>query len=280
MSANDCLTQLVHELTSEPVGRKGLGTELERRFVEEGMSAAVAAEMSERFVPVLVERLEEALAFWDAEDIPRPVELAKNGSVAFGIIHQKYEGKLPSHFFEVLEDVQTANESSLLGIAALYCIAVGCDRVFITDKGGGDSGVDVLARKRSAAGAAHTIIAVQCKAESHPAGPLSVATIAHRFRDGMQEVKRWKEYFRAIGASELQSSPGILFGVIASKGLSNKGSQKARDLGVFSSSSRQIAHIVASRWSREEIAQFCSTVPNSRDLRRNLVNEMTEIMQE
>lgn len=273
VSHSHAIADLITQLTTMPFSREGLRSELERRFAVSLSSAIAAAELAERHMPALMEQLETQLSVWDSEAVPRPLEVSSHGSVAYGVYHPKYSGGLPSHYFDVLEFVFKANESVLLGITTLYLIDLGCDMVFVTDKGGGDAGVDVLGRKYGARGAPHVLIAVQCKAEAKSLGPVPVDAIADRFRHGLEEKKQWADYFRTSVASDLRLAPGILFGVLATKGLSGRGSQRALERGIFSSSPRQIAYSLACNWDLDSIDSFCHDIPSTRNLSRNLVPE-------
>lgn len=275
-TAVEIVRKLVDALTNAPVCRVSILSELERLFRAAGWPEIQAAVLAESSLELAMERLERSLEVWDADLIPRPLAFGNYTSVVKGINDPDYGGGLKAHYFDILRVVAESNERELLGIGALYCAALSCDRIFITDRGGGDAGVDVLARAENHGAIGHTIIAVQCKAAKNPVTRLEVEHIASRFSSGMSET-RWDEYRRVTEARELRQSPGVVFAILASRGLAPSGVDRAVVRGVMASSPRQVAFALSDRWTTSQIVDFCANVPRNRDLTRNLANEIPSI---
>jgi len=272
---SEVVSKLIDELSISPVGRLRIRSQLEARLKKAGLSALRCAELSEASVDYALERIEATFESWDREGVPRPFNYGKSNTIILGLEDGGYSGNLPGEFFDVLNLVQNATDHSLLGISALLCARLECDRIFICDKGGGDAGVDVLARRRGEFCVGHTILAVQAKAHPAPLSRLQVEQISHRFRLGLEE-ENWKAYKRAAAVEDLPQSPGLVFVVIASKGLSTGGVDAAVLRGLMSSSPRQVAYALARQWSAVQIQAFCASVPSTRNLERNLFHELPQ----
>lgn len=276
MSAvSEVIAAIKSELTSAPVGRVRLRSEIEHRLREAGQSPARSAELSESSVHIALEEIERTFSGWDQEGIPRPFSSGSNNSILTGVLDRRYQGELPRDFFEMLNFVESASDHALLGISVLACAVLGCDRIFVTDKGGGDSGVDVLGRLRAKIGVGHTIYAIQAKAYASPLDRLKVEDVAYRFKLGLEE-SNWVEYRRASSVDELAQSPATVFVLLASKGLSASGSKAAKSRGIMASSPRQVALLLARCWTAVQVEKFCAQVPGTRNLDRNLFFEIPE----
>ncbi|MGW9351868.1 hypothetical protein [Nocardiopsis flavescens] len=247
---------------------------LEEVFRQEGLDHLAANELSEAKTPELIEAIEKEFQAWDAEMVPRPVSASRNGRVLFGLRSMRYKNDLPRHYFDVLDYVKCADEKNLLGIAVLANAVLGCDRIFVTDKGGGDAGVDILARLPQPIGQPCFLIATQCKAYSQPLSRLEVDSVWHRYQIGLDEKNIWDQYLSAMSAKRYPSSLGRSFNLVASNGLSTQGKETAIAAGISSSTPRQISYLLASKFDLKEIEEFCSLVPGTRDLSRDLSKEI------
>ena len=272
-STSDVIAKLIDELNTSPVSRLRLRAELERRLKKTGVANLRAAELAEISVNSTLDRVEKSFEAWDREGVPRPFNYSKNGAIIIGLDDARYAGDLPAHFFNVLTLVHGSTDYSLLGISALLCATMACDRIFVCDKGGGDAGVDLLARRPGEFAVGHTIFAIQAKAQANPIDRLAVEHIYHRFQLGRQE-SRWQEYKQAVAVQDLHQAPGLVFALFASKGLSRSGVEAALMRGVMSSSPRQIAYALSKRWSQAQIVDFCKSIPQTRNLGRNLAYEL------
>lgn len=279
MLISGIIEELVAELTHAPVSRVGIPDRVESGLVEKGVSPLAAAELSEKYTPIFLAQLELALQNWDAEQVPRPIVTSRSGRIAFGLASHKYDAGLPAHYFDVLHLIEGADEHQIIGIAVLANAAIGCDRIFVTDRGGGDAGVDVLSRLIQPLGCPSLLIATQCKAYKSPLANLEVEQIQHRYAVGLAEEDKWEQYLTALSAGSLRVPLSKVLSIVASNGLSYSGRTRAQIRGVAFSSPRQLGLLLASQLTATEIRDFCQTVPTSRDLSRDLSKEVPSVLQ-
>jgi len=230
----------------------------------------------------LLRKVEDHLAEWEQQGVPRPLIASDQEHVYLAWKHDQFASffghgpNIDQNFCEIFQYLRAIDAKEFLIICALWLKCVGFRTVFLCD-GRGDEGVDLLA-SFDEGGLRSIVGVVQAKTSAVPIGRGTVYEEYGKYQM-LPHTERFIEYRRALAADRRIEGLSWNYFLVANHSFNYKARLAASRLGILLRSVHQIAYVLSRTYIASDIVSLAKSLGGSlkSDLALNILDKM-EIM--